>query len=65
MTKKTLEKLSPSVRSHIEKFKEDLKKHPEFRGEIRFQLLGYVDALEETGTVSEQERRVLLSYATL
>ena len=65
MTKKTLEKLSPVVRGHIERFKEDLREHPEFNGEIRFRLIGYLDALEETGTVSEQERRVLLSYATL
>ena len=70
MTKKTLEKLTDNARDILEGYKRDLKKYDGNGQETyyqytRYKVLGFLEGLQVAGVITEEERRVLYTYATL
>ena len=64
MTRKTLSKLPAHIRSRIESFKEAYYESG-FSSFVRARTAGYLEGLKDAGLITESERKVLFTYATL
>ena len=68
-TQETLDRLPENTSATIKRFKKDYEDHRDWsdtwRDGIRQNAIGYLNALNDTGFISDTERRLLFIYITL
>ena len=64
-TRELLNDLPENIRNRIEKFRHDMKTDHLHRELYICKSSGYIDALYDTGLITDQERKILKVYRTI